>query len=154
MRGILLKRRKKLQGYARRYFSLDFKYGTFNYYLSEKNSILRGSMPIKICAISAKSSSREIFVDSGMEVWNLKALSLADFQAWTEAFDTARVTTSQQTNGKRWSKTPNNLLKASLHANAGLSDLNQFDFTNFHRKDVHSEPASDGFEGIADVIKN
>lgn len=154
VRGILLKkRRKKLQGYARRYFSLDFKYGTFNYYLSEKNSILRGSMPIKICAISAKSSSREIFVDSGMEVWNLKALSLADFQAWTEAFDTARVTTSQQTNGKRWSKTPNNLLKASLHANAGLSDLNQFDFTNFHRKDVHSEPASDGFEGIADVIK-
>lgn len=115
IKGILLKkRRKKLQGYARRYFSLDYRYGTFNYYISEKNSILRGSMPIKFCAISAISRSREIFVDSGMEVWNLKALTQGDFNAWTEAFDTARSNLKLAAKEGPSHSEPPNLLKASL----------------------------------------
>lgn len=88
---LLKKRRKKLQGYARRFFSLDYKYGTLNYYLSDKSSVLRGSMPIKLCAITAIPRSREIFVDSGMEAWSLKVPAEADFKTWTAALDVVRL---------------------------------------------------------------
>lgn len=91
LRGTMLKKkRKKLQGYARRYFSLDYKYGILNYYLSPKSSVLRGSMPIRLCAITALPKTLTIFVDSGMEVWNLKAISKTDFETWTSALDVVR----------------------------------------------------------------
>lgn len=93
--GILWKRkRKKLQGFAKRYFTLDYKYGTFNYYLSQNSSILRGSMPIRMCVVSAKESSRDIYIDSGMEVWNVRALNATDFKTWVAALEAARTTVS------------------------------------------------------------
>lgn len=89
MTGVMLKkRRKKLQGYGRRYFSLDRKYALLNYYLDQKSSFLRGSMPINLCAITAIEASREIIIDSGMETWNLKAINSADWKAWTKELDT------------------------------------------------------------------
>ncbi|ANB11512.1 oxysterol-binding protein related protein OSH3 [Sugiyamaella lignohabitans] len=84
---ILKKRRKKLQGYGRRYFVLDRKYQLLNYYLHERSSLLRGSMPIKLCDISAIESTREIVIDSGMEVWSLKAESNYDWKAWVSELD-------------------------------------------------------------------
>ena len=74
--GVLLKEAtQKLQGYARRLFSLDYKYGTLQLlHKSENSSILRGSMPIKLSVVSVREKSKEIFIDSGMEVWNLRAL--------------------------------------------------------------------------------
>ena len=90
--GVLLKkRRKKLQGYARRLFSLDYKYGTLNYYTSENSSILRGSMPIKLSVVSVREKTKEIFIDSGMEVWNLRALNDTDLKTWVAALEVARL---------------------------------------------------------------
>jgi hypothetical protein len=114
--GILLKkRRKRLQGYGRRYFSLDYKYGLLNYFLDQKSSLLRGSMPIQLCVISAKEQSRDIFIDSGMEVWSLRALTPADFDTWVQALDLARhAQVSQQ--GDSNAATP---IRNSMIANEG-----------------------------------
>lgn len=110
---LLKKKRKKLQGYARRFFLLDYKYGTLNYYLSDKSAVLRGSMPIKLCVITAMPRSLEIFVDSGMEVWNLKALTQADFKTWTSALDVVRLSSANSSDASA-SKSSQNLLKTAL----------------------------------------
>lgn len=90
MLSVLLKRRrKKLQGFVKRYFVLNFKYGTLSYFKTNDNK-LRGQMPVIDSIISANSKNREIFVDSGMEVWDLKALSAEDFNAWVQAFNTVK----------------------------------------------------------------
>ncbi|KAK6454994.1 Oxysterol-binding protein-domain-containing protein [Scheffersomyces xylosifermentans] len=83
---LLKKRRKKLQGFTKRYFVLNFKYGTLSYFRVNDNK-LRGQMPIRQSIVSANSNTREIIIDSGMEVWNLKALNANDFTAWVEAFN-------------------------------------------------------------------
>ena len=46
-------------------------------------------MPVKDCIVSANPSSRG-FIDSGMEVWHLKAINKADFNAWVNAFNTVK----------------------------------------------------------------
>lgn len=54
--GILMKRRrKKLQGWARRWFVLDFESNTLNYYLNEQSTVLRGAIPLKVAVFSANS---------------------------------------------------------------------------------------------------
>lgn len=90
MQSVLLKRRrKKLQGYVKRFFILNFKYGTLSYFKNNDNK-LRGQMPIIPSIISANSKTREIFIDSGMEVWDLKALNSTDFDAWVNAFNSVK----------------------------------------------------------------
>lgn len=83
---LLKKRRKVLQGYVKRYFLLNFKYGTLSYFRVNDNK-LRGLMPVRHSIISANPKSREIIIDSGMEVWSLKALNNTDFQNWIDAFN-------------------------------------------------------------------
>lgn len=91
--GIMLKkRRKRMQGFARRYFSLDYKYGILNYYLGQKSSFLRGSMQMNVCAITANKHTRDIIIDSGVELWHLRALSERDFNTWTSAVGAAKHT--------------------------------------------------------------
>ncbi|KAK9312362.1 oxysterol binding protein-like protein [Lipomyces starkeyi] len=90
--GILLKkRRKKLQGYAKRYFALDSDAGMLSYYHDVSSSLLRGSIPLAIAAVSVKPQSREIFIDSGAEIWNLRATSVNDFESWKNALERART---------------------------------------------------------------
>lgn len=90
MQSVLMKRRrKKLQGYVKRFFILNFKYGTLSYFKNDSNK-LRGQMPINHSIISANSKTREIFIDSGMEVWDLKALNEDDFEAWVNAFNSVK----------------------------------------------------------------
>lgn len=87
LQGVLLKRRrKKLQGFGKRFFILNFKYGTLSYFRVDNNK-LRGQMPIKHSIISANQKNRELVVDSGMEVWDLKALNAEDFNTWVDAFN-------------------------------------------------------------------
>ncbi|CUM62951.1 uncharacterized protein PRCAT00000511001 [Priceomyces carsonii] len=87
LQGILFKkRRKKLQGFTKRYFILSFKYGTLSYFRNNDNK-LRGQMPIKQSIVSANAQKRELIIDSGMEVWDLKALNVADFNTWVDAFN-------------------------------------------------------------------
>lgn len=83
---LLKKRRKKLQGFTKRFFVLNFKYGTLSYFRVNDNN-LRGQMPIKHSIISADAKKLELILDSGMEIWNLKALNQSDFDAWVDAFN-------------------------------------------------------------------
>lgn len=88
--GILSKRRRKRgQGYARRFFSLDFKSCTLSYYYSRNSSALRGAIPLSLAAIAADERRREITIDSGAEVWHLKAGNAKDFHEWTNALEKA-----------------------------------------------------------------
>lgn len=88
--GIMMKRRRKRgQGYARRYFSLDFVSYTLSYYYNRNSSALRGAIPLSLAAISADERRREISIDSGAEIWHLKALNAKDFDDWTKALESA-----------------------------------------------------------------
>ncbi|EOD51440.1 Oxysterol binding protein [Neofusicoccum parvum] len=95
--GVLLKkRRKRNQGYARRFFSLDFTSSTLSYYQSRSSSALRGAIPLSLAAIAADEKTREISVDSGAEVWHLKANNMKDFDAWKDALERASSQATMQ----------------------------------------------------------
>ncbi|KJX96590.1 oxysterol binding protein [Zymoseptoria brevis] len=83
------KRRRKGQGFAKRFFSLDFTSSTLSYYRNRHSSALRGAVPLSLAAIGANEKTREFSVDSGAEVWHLKATNRKDFQSWREAFERA-----------------------------------------------------------------
>lgn len=87
LQGTLMKRRrKKLQGFTKRFFVLNFKYGTLSYFKINDNK-LRGQMPIMHSIVSANSKNREIIIDSGMEAWDLKAANSEVFKSWVDAFN-------------------------------------------------------------------
>lgn len=91
--GVLQKkRRKRNQGYARRFFSLDFTSSTLSYYRNDHSSALRGAIPLSLAAVGANEESREISVDSGAEVWHLRANNAKDFNMWRDALDRASRT--------------------------------------------------------------
>ncbi|KAK3325179.1 Oxysterol-binding protein-domain-containing protein [Apodospora peruviana] len=88
--GTLLKRRrKKGQGYARRFFSLDYTTCTLSYYHNRNSSALRGAIPLSLAAIAADERRREITIDSGAEVWHLKASNPREFSEWARALERA-----------------------------------------------------------------
>ncbi|OTA70495.1 hypothetical protein K449DRAFT_342327 [Hypoxylon sp. EC38] len=88
--GTLLKRRrKKGQGYARRFFSLDFSSCTLSYYHNRQSSALRGAIPLSLAAIAADERRREINIDSGAEVWHLRASNAKEFNEWARALEKA-----------------------------------------------------------------
>ena len=88
--GVLKKRkRKRHQGYARRYFSLDFTSSTLSYYLNRESSALRGAIPLSLAAISASKKERAICIDSGAEVWHLRANDDRDWEVWRTALERA-----------------------------------------------------------------
>lgn len=88
--GTLLKRRrKKGQGYARRFFSLDYTTCTLSYYHNRNTSALRGAIPLSLAAIAADERRREISIDSGAEVWHLRASNVREFNEWARALERA-----------------------------------------------------------------
>ncbi|KAF8458141.1 Oxysterol-binding protein-domain-containing protein [Terfezia claveryi] len=88
--GILKKRkRKRHQGYARRYFSLDYTTATLSYYMNQNSSALRGAIPLSLAAISASEKDREICIDSGAEVWHLRADNQTQWEGWNNALERA-----------------------------------------------------------------
>jgi hypothetical protein len=88
--GVLQKRRRKRgQGYARRFFSLDFASCTLSYYYNRSSSALRGAIPLGLAAISADARRREISIDSGAEIWHLKAGNVKNFEEWARALERA-----------------------------------------------------------------
>ncbi|KAF2001898.1 hypothetical protein P154DRAFT_463405, partial [Amniculicola lignicola CBS 123094] len=111
--GVLQKkRRKRNQGYARRFFSLDFTSSTLSYYRNDHSSALRGAIPLSLAAIGANEKTREISVDSGAEVWQLRANNMKDFEMWRGALDKASRTATGaadptlQIPDNQWSGTP------------------------------------------------
>ncbi|GAB7358792.1 hypothetical protein MBLNU230_g4017t1 [Neophaeotheca triangularis] len=83
------KRRKKGQGYAKRFFSLDFTSSTLSYYQNRHSSALRGAVPLSLAAIGANEKTREFSIDSGAEVWHLKASNRKEFDGWRNALEQA-----------------------------------------------------------------
>ncbi|KAF7549908.1 hypothetical protein G7046_g8186 [Stylonectria norvegica] len=83
------RRRKKGQGYARRFFSLDYSTCTLSYYYNRNSSALRGAIPLSLAAVAADERRREISIDSGAEVWHLKAPNDREFQEWARALEKA-----------------------------------------------------------------
>lgn len=83
------KRRKKGQGYAKRFFSLDFTSSTLSYYRDRHSSALRGAVPLSLAAVGANEKTKEFSVDSGVEVWHMKALNKKDFEGWRNALERA-----------------------------------------------------------------
>ncbi|KAM3425362.1 Oxysterol-binding protein-like protein C23H4.01c [Cercospora zeina] len=86
------KKRKKGQGYAKRFFSLDFTSSTMSYYRNRHSSALRGAVPLSLCAVGVDENTKEFSIDSGAEVWHLKALNKKDYEGWREALDRASRT--------------------------------------------------------------
>ena len=83
------RRRKKGQGYARRFFSLDYSTCTLSYYYNRNSSALRGAIPLSLAAVAADERRREISIDSGAEVWHLRAPTTKEFQEWARALGKA-----------------------------------------------------------------
>lgn len=111
--GILMKRRRKRgQGYARRYFSLDFVSCTLSYYYNRNSSALRGAIPLSLAAIAADERRREISIDSGAEIWHLKALNAKDFNEWTKALEAA----SNKARGNIPDEEPDKAGRPGVHA--------------------------------------
>lgn len=105
--GVLKKRkRKRHQGYARRYFSLDFTSSTLSYYLNRESSALRGAIPLSLAAISASQKDREICIDSGAEVWHLRANNDKDWETWKTALERAATEAAKASTGGRASLRP------------------------------------------------
>lgn len=91
--GILQKRRRKRhQGWARRWFSLDFSSSTLSYYHDRNSSALRGAIPLSLAAVAANENSHEISVDSGAEIWHLRASNDQEFVSWKRALEKASKT--------------------------------------------------------------
>ncbi|CAG7937394.1 unnamed protein product [Penicillium nalgiovense] len=88
--GLLQKRRRKRhQGWARRFFSLDFTSNTLSYYHDRNSSALRGAIPLSLAAVATNEKSREISIDSGTEIWHLRASNEHEFAAWKGALERA-----------------------------------------------------------------
>jgi len=83
------RRRKRGQGWARRFFSLDFTSSTLSYYHDPNSSALRGAIPLSLAAVATNEKSREISIDSGTEVWHLRSSNDQDFVAWKRALEKA-----------------------------------------------------------------
>ena len=83
------KRRKRNQGYARRFFSLDFSTSTLSYYRNSHSSALRGAVPLSLAVIVINEKNREFSIDSGAEVWHLRLRNRKDFEGWRTALNHA-----------------------------------------------------------------
>lgn len=96
--GVLQKkRRKKNQGWARRFFSLDYTSSTLSYYQNRRTRAVRGAVPLSMAAIGANAKTRQISIDSGAEIWHLKAANQRDFEVWKRALELARSCASPTT---------------------------------------------------------
>ncbi|KAH3685944.1 hypothetical protein WICPIJ_003066 [Wickerhamomyces pijperi] len=88
LQGYLLKKkRKRLQGFTKRFFILNFKYNTLTYYMNENSLKIRGEMQINISSVTAFENEHTIVIDSGMDVWFLKTLNKNDWSNWINALD-------------------------------------------------------------------
>lgn len=96
--GVLQKkRRKKNQGWARRFFSLDYTSSTLSYYQNSRTRAVRGTVPLSMAAIGANAKTRQISIDSGAEIWHLKAGNQKAFDEWKRALELARSCASPNT---------------------------------------------------------
>ncbi|CAE6473876.1 unnamed protein product [Rhizoctonia solani] len=77
---MLKKRRKKMQGYARRYFVLTNS-GVLSYSFDPK-SPTRDSILLRNASLSSSERRRDIHIDSGTSTFHARALTQDDFNLW------------------------------------------------------------------------
>ncbi|KAK7064441.1 aconitase family-domain-containing protein [Favolaschia claudopus] len=80
---ILKKRRKRLQGFARRYFTL-YQSGILTY-AYDRGLPIRDQVSLHHSAISTAPGRRDIHIDSST-TFHIKCLTLEDFDSWMSAF--------------------------------------------------------------------
>ncbi|GAN11187.1 oxysterol-binding protein-related protein 3 isoform X4 [Mucor ambiguus] len=85
---LLKKKRKRMQGWAKRWFTLS-PTGVLSYSTSQ-NSVTRGSIQILVSTISYNPNLRQINIDSGTMLYHLKTLTEADYDLWQSALTDTR----------------------------------------------------------------
>ncbi|KAI8342100.1 Oxysterol-binding protein-domain-containing protein [Chlamydoabsidia padenii] len=97
MTGYLLKkRRKRMQGWAKRWFEL-LPGGALSYCVSP-GGIKRGSIQITMTMITIYPKQRTIHLDTGTTVYHLKALTKQDFDKWVDEFRRQRAISHRDQN--------------------------------------------------------
>lgn len=85
---LLKKRRKKLQGWAKRWFELS-KAGVLSYSASP-TSVTRGSIQILLATITLNPQQRIIHIDSGSTLFHLRCQTDDEYKKWTQALKAYR----------------------------------------------------------------
>ncbi|KIO33601.1 hypothetical protein M407DRAFT_231739 [Tulasnella calospora MUT 4182] len=80
---LLKKRRKKMQGYAKRYFVLSSQ-GVISYSF-EPGAPIRDEITLKLASITSSSNDKAIHIDSATATFHLKALGPTDYALWMSA---------------------------------------------------------------------
>lgn len=86
---LLKKKRKRMQGWAKRWFSLSPS-GVLSYSTSQ-GSVTRGSIQILVSTISYNPKLRQIHIDSGTMIYHLKTLTESDYDLWCAALRDIRT---------------------------------------------------------------
>lgn len=86
---LLKKKRKRMQGWAKRWFSLSPS-GVLSYSTSQ-GSVTRGSIQILVATISYNPKLRQIHIDSGTMIYHLKTLTEGDYDTWCSALKNIRT---------------------------------------------------------------
>lgn len=86
---LLKKKRKRMQGWAKRWFSLSST-GVLSYCTSQ-GSVIRGSIQILVSTISYNPKLRQIHIDSGTMIYHLKSLTESDYDLWCTALKDIRT---------------------------------------------------------------
>jgi hypothetical protein len=81
---LLKKRRKKLQGWAKRWFELS-NTGVLSYSTTPEG-VTRGSIQILLSTITLNPKQRIIHIDSGSTLYHLRCQTDQDYTNWTAAF--------------------------------------------------------------------
>ena len=85
---LLKKKRRKIQGWSRRWFSLEAR-GMLVYHW-ERDGPCKGAMVLADCTVTKVPQRWLIVLDSGSDTFHLKALSQSDYGAWTERISAVR----------------------------------------------------------------
>ncbi|KAL4919092.1 Oxysterol-binding protein-domain-containing protein [Aspergillus aurantiobrunneus] len=147
--GLLLKRRRKRhQGWARRFFSLDFGTSTLSYFHDPNSATLRGSIPLALAAVACNEKSREISIDSGTEVWHLRARTDSEFGSWKRVLE--KASSSKNTADDDRSSSPRH-----LHPSTALQLPAQRYLTNAaeEREWTHVENLVSRVSGSRDAVR-
>ncbi|KAI8394249.1 Oxysterol-binding protein-domain-containing protein [Radiomyces spectabilis] len=86
---LLKKRRKRMQGWAKRWFELSPS-GVLSYSM-RPNDMKRGSIQTMLSTISIYPRQRTLHVDSGATIYHLKALSAENFDMWVTGLRQCRT---------------------------------------------------------------
>ncbi|CAO3589002.1 unnamed protein product [Absidia cylindrospora] len=150
MAGYLLKkRRKRMQGWAKRWFEL-LPNGTLSYSVAP-GGIKRGSIQIAMTMITIYPKQRTIHLDTGTTVYHLKALTKEDFDKWVDEFRRQRAISHRDKNAGimvdgAW-LLPDNRYRLTPKP---TNDNNENDFED----DDEEDDDDDEFDNVLETILN